>query len=384
MQDRVAKVSLNHWPAQPVRVALVITDIDVGGAERAMINLATRLDHSRWALKVFALGNDGHLGTVLREAAIPYVCLGCTNRRPVQVIRRLSRAFREFQPEIVQSFLFHANLASRLAALCAGRPWVVGGIRVAEHEKRWHLVLDWLTAPLSTGSVCVSQGVMDFTRDIAGINPRRLAVIPNGIDPAPFDAVQTIPRKDLGIPEEAHLALFVGRLDVQKGIGDLLTAAEWVIAQCPAWHLALAGNGPCRIWLLEQIATRPKLTGRIHWLGNRDDIPGLLRAADVLVLPSLWEGMPNVILEAMAASRPVIATSVEGSSEVVIGGETGWLVPVRDPESLGAAMLNAAIDPQRCRVFGLNGRERVYIFFIDQTVAAYDWLWSQILGYKTP
>ena len=226
---------------------------------------------------------------------------------------------------------------------------------------------------------------MDFTRDVAGINPRRLIVIPNGIDLAPFDAAQTIPRKDLGIPEEAHLALFVGRLDVQKGIGDLLTAAEWVISQCPAWHLALAGNGPCRIWLLEQIAARPKLTGHIHWLGNRDDIPGLLRAADVLVLPSLWEGMPNVILEAMAASRAVIATSVEGTSEVVIGGETGWLVPARDPESLGAAMLNAAIDPERCRAFGLKGRERVlHHFSIDQTVAAYDRLWSQILGLKTP
>src|SRR5271157_5182361 len=102
-----------------------------------------------------------------------------------------------------------------------------------------------------------------------GLDSRRLTVIPNGIDPGPFDRASAVPRGDLGIPEQAHLALAVGRLDVQKGLADLLAAAEKVIAQCPSWHLALAGDGPCRAWLLEQVDTQPLLGGRIHWLGPR-------------------------------------------------------------------------------------------------------------------
>ena len=132
-----------------------------------------------------------------------------------------------------------------------------------------------------------------------------------------------------------------------------------MIAADPSWHLAVAGDGPRRVWLVDQLAARPALRGRVHWLGARDDIPGLLKSADVLVLASLWEGMPNVVLEAMAAGRAVVATAVEGTVELVISGETGWLVPPRDPEALGRALLEAARDPGLCRRLGRNGRARV-------------------------
>lgn len=188
---------------------------------------------------------------------------------------------------------------------------------------------------------------------------------------------------ELGIPADAHLALAVGRLDPQKGVVDLLAAAERVIPHSAAWHLALAGDGPCRKWLLNQLTTSPQLGGRVHWLGIRNDVPGLLKAANVLVLASLWEGMPNVILEAMAAGRPVIATAVEGSEELVQPGQTGWLVPPGDPESLSMALLDAAGDPHRCWRFGLNGRIKVQQeYSIDQTVTSYERLWSALLGYK--
>jgi starch synthase (maltosyl-transferring) len=134
--------------------------------------------------------------------------------------------------------------------------------------------------------------------------------------------------------------------------------------------------------LRERIAERPILKNRIHWLGMRNDIPNLLQTSNVLVLPSLWEGMPNVILEAMMASRPVVATSVEGTSELVTDGETGWLVPPGHSQELGAALLKAALSPLLCTAFGQKGHERVMSkFSIDQTVAAYDRLWSRLLGY---
>ena len=214
---------------------------------------------------------------------------------------------------------------------------MVGGLRVAERQKRWHLLVDRLTAPLSTGSVCVSQGVLRFSREVAGISSKRLVVIPNGIDPQPFDSVMAISRAEIGVPDQAHLAVFVGRLDPQKGLPDLLSAAERVTTERLNWHLALAGDGPSQSWLLEQIANQPRLRGKTHWLGTCSNIPGLLKSANVLVQPSLWEGMPNAVLEAMAARLPVIGTAVEGTEDLVVPGETGWLVPPGNPQTLSRA-----------------------------------------------
>jgi starch synthase (maltosyl-transferring) len=232
------------------------------------------------------------------------------------------------------------------------------------------------------GSVCVSQGVLRFSRESGGLDPERLTVIPNGIDPAAYDDDVPLPRTTIGVPDDAHLAICVGRLDAQKGLRYLVDAAERVTGHRPNWHLALAGDGPIRDWLLAQLAERPGLRTNVHWLGRRDDIPGLLKAADVLVHAAVWEGMPNVVLEAMAARLPVIGTAVEGTEDLVLPGQTGWLVPPRDVEALCEALIEAADSPAQCRRFGEAGRARVeQQFSIDRTVAAYEHLWSAIVGF---
>ncbi|WP_165234851.1 glycosyltransferase [Aquisphaera insulae] len=383
LADRLRTARFDPRPARPVRVAMVITDLDVGGAERALVNLATQLDRGRWEPSVIALGGEGELAVELRRAGIDCECLGGSPRRPFAVVARLIRALRRRRPELVQSFLFHANLAARLAAPFAGRPWVIGGLRVAEREKGWHLTLDRITGWLAAGSVCVSEGVRRFSVQAGRLDPRRLTVIPNGIDPRPYDVAAAVPRSELGIPDHAFLAIQVGRLTLQKGLAPLLDAAERVIPDCPDWHLALAGDGPDRGWLLDRIAGSEVLNGRIHWLGPRRDVPDLLATADLLVLASLWEGMPNVVLEAMAARRAVVATAVEGTDELVIPGETGWLVPPDDPPALAAALGEAARDPATCRALGLAGRARVEReFSIRRVVRDYEGLWSGVLGYR--
>jgi glycosyltransferase involved in cell wall biosynthesis len=162
-----------------------------------------------------------------------------------------------------------------------------------------------------------------------------------------------------------------------------LEAAERVIVRRPGWHLVLAGDGPDRDWLLGQLAGRPVFRDRVRWLGPRDDVPGLLKSANILVHASLWEGMPNAVLEAMAARRPVVGTAVEGTEDLVVPGQTGWLVPARDPTALSQALLEAADDPERCRRYGEAARLRVEReFSIDATVAAYERLWAGLLGYS--
>jgi starch synthase (maltosyl-transferring) len=378
---RLAEGVRRPWPDAPVPVALVITDLDVGGAERMLLALATGLDRRRWRPSVICLDRAGPLAEPLRAAGVDVDCLSVSPRRPFRAIARLARAFRRRRPRLAQSFLFHANVATRLAAPLAAVPWVVGGLRVAERRKRWHRTLDRLTARLSAGSVCVSRGVERFSRDVAGIAADRLTTIPNGVDLAPFDRAVSPGRAALGVPPEAHLALCIGRLDVQKGLPDLLDAAERVVARRPDWHLVLVGDGPGRPWLLAQLAARPALADRVHWLGRRGDVPALLAAADVLVLPSLWEGMPNVVLEAMAARRAVVATAVEGSEDLVTPDQTGWLVPPRDPPALALALLDAAADPDRRRRYGAAGRARVEAeFSLARMVTSYERLWAGLLG----
>jgi len=365
----------------PTPIALVITDLDVGGAERALVNLAVRLDRTRWAPVVVNLSGEGALAEPIRRAGIACESLNLDRRRPIRGVLRLASALRRHRPALVQSFMFHANLAARLAAPLAGFPPVVGGLRVAEHQKRWHRTLDRLTNRLSRVSVCVSEGVRRFSVETSGLDPRRLVVIPNGVDPARFDEAAPVPRATFGAADDDFLALAVGRLDVQKGLADLLAAAERVIPARPRFRLAIVGDGPLRDWLDAEIAARPTLAGRVLRLGRRDDAPGLLRSADLLVHAAHWEGMPNVILEAMAARLPVVATAVEGAEDLVVAGETGWLVPPKAPERLARALLEAVDDPESAQKMGGAGRTRVETeYSLNRVVSLYDDLWRGILG----
>ena len=386
LADFLATTAPLPRPDEPVRVTLAITDLDVGGAERALVALATGLDRDRWRPAVACLAGAGALAGPLREAGIEVACLGVGARRPVAAVRALGRALRAQRPALVQGFLFHANVASRLAARLAGRPPVLGGLRVAERRpsRGWHLALDRLTSPLGVGSVCVSTGVERFSVGRGGLDPDRLVVIPNGVDPARFDAATPVDRAALGVPPGAELCLYVGRLDPQKGLEVLVDAAADVARDRPAWHLAVAGDGPLRDELVARAAAAG-LGDRVRWLGRRGDVPGLLRAADCLVLPSLWEGMPNVVLEAMAAGLPVVATAVEGTEDLVIPGATGWLVPPGRPGPLADALREAAADPDRRRALGRAGRARVEAEFAPaRVVAAYERLWAGVLGLIPP
>jgi len=366
-------------------VTLAITDLNVGGAERALVALATGLDRRRWLPTVVCLDAPGPLADPLVAAEIETVCLGVNPRRPVQAVRRLASVLRRWNPRLIQSFLFHANIAARLASPFAGRPWVIGGIRVAERRRRWHLTLDRLTSRLSTGAVCVSDGVFRFTSEQGRIDSDRLTVIPNGVDPRPFDRASPADRLAMGIASDAVVALFVGRLDPQKGVSSLLEAAARVETSGRAWHLVIVGDGPERDRLRGLARSLPRLDESVRWLGRRDDVPSLMKAADLLILPSLWEGMPNVVLEAMAARRAVIATAVEGSEDLVVPGQTGWLVPPGEPRRLTEALQQAIFDPALRRSMGQAGRARVEAHFtLSRVVEAYERLWAGVLGYELP
>jgi glycosyltransferase involved in cell wall biosynthesis len=363
----------------PVRIAFCITDLDPGGAERALVQLVTRLDRSRWTPAVFCLAGPGTLVDELSASGIDVVCLGAKHWWSIAALWLLARELKRFQPAVVQTFLFHANIAGRVAARLAGIGNVVSGIRVAEWRSRVPLWIDRWTNSLVKFNVCVSRSVADFSINEAGLKPQKTFVIPNGVDPVRFTSARPADLTHFGIPAGSPTVLAVGRLDPQKGLFDLLEAAARVVPRVPHSHFLIVGEGPERSRIESQIATLG-LGERVHLAGWRSEIPELMAAGNLLVLSSHWEGLPNVVLEAMAAALPVVATRVEGVEELVIEGKTGLIVPPSAPGELATAIEHMLADPDEARAFGAAGRTRAAAEFSwEQMTSRYVLLFDSLL-----
>lgn len=313
----------------PIKIAFAVTDLDPGGAERALVELVTRLDGREWEPAVFCLSGPGTLNEPLRQAGIPVTCFGAADLwHAPGLIARLARELRRFRPSLLQTFLFHGNVIGRIAGRIAGVPKIVSGIRVAEKGEAWHVRLDRWTNRLVDMNICVSEGVARFSA-AAGIPKSRLTVIPNGVDAERFADARPASLAELGIPPGSRSIIVVGRLDRQKGLLVLFEALRRLLPRFPDLHVLLVGEGPQEPELRGWVSTHG-LERRIHFAGWQSDVPALLAAADFFALPSLWEGMPNAVLEAMAAGLPVVASEVEGIAELIEPERSGLIFPPGD------------------------------------------------------
>lgn len=336
----------------PTRIAFCITELDPGGAEWALVRLIKHLDRAEWEPRVDCLGPRASLVSEFERLGVPVTCHNGTGlRSSFRVYRQLVRTWREWRPQIVQTSLFHANLLGRLAARRAGVPVVCSGLRVAERRNRWHGRLDRLTNFLVDRNVCVSRGVADWAEREVGLFPPKTVVIPNSVDVERFANAVPADLTRLGIPPGSRVLLSIGRLDPQKGFDNLLTAFAGLALRHRTAHLLIVGEGPLR-GALEAARNALGLAGRIHMPGRLDDIPGLLAASEIFVLASRWEGMPNVVLEAMATGKPIVATTVEGIGELLLEGESGLLVPPESPARLQGAIERFFSDSRLARDCG--------------------------------
>jgi glycosyltransferase involved in cell wall biosynthesis len=378
------KHNLREMPLSAQRVALAITDLDPGGAEKALVELATRLDRSRFEPVVYCLtplppAEAASCVPPLKQAGVEVHDLGMRSWRDLpQALARWQVLLQRQKPLLLQTFLFHANLVGRWAARRAGVRRVISGIRVAE-PRRWHRWADRLTGRLVDRYVCVSHAVARFSRQQARLPQEKLVVIPNGIDLAKYPpAVDRSP--PAGLPPGRRLAVCVGRLDRQKGLDWLLTAAPQWLARLPDCDLVLVGKGPEQP-RLQRLARRLGIDDRVCFAGWRDDVPEILAASDLLVLPSRWEGMPNVVLEAMASHRPVLAARVEGVSELLGEEDEEQTVSWGDSQGLVAKLVRLLSDRQLAVELGEKNRRRAEEeFSIDRVVAAYQAFWSGLIG----
>ena len=368
---------------------MCITELLVGGAENMLVELATRFDRSRFDIFVCSMKprpgeNDHSFVPLLTAAGIPIEFADISSSLSLPAgLMRLRNVFKKRKPQVCQSFLFHANFFSRLAARAAGIPVVISGIRVAEREKKRHLRLDRMTQSLVDRYVCVSHGVAEFSAQAGKIPLHKITVIPNGIDTTAYENAQKSDLTQFGCLPETQKVIVMGRLHRQKGI-------DWLVQTLPHWlepridcELLIAGDGPERTEIEQTVAQQP-CRNRIHFLGHSRDVPELLAASDLLLLPSRWEGMPNVVMQAMAAGLPVVATHVEGIDELLVQQPNVLGTPATSSQvcSFGdtddfASKINSLLDDVTLRkTTGMQNQEHLrQQFKIEQMIDAYEQLW---------
>ena len=393
-------------------VDLVITELEVGGAERCLTELAVGLADAGDRVRVFSLaplptGDHTLLVDRLRERGIPVAsgqlrgwmslpgCLrrlrrwlsepaGQTAGEPVdprdpphQGVGR-SRRGRMPRPRICQTFLFHANVLGTWAACSLGIDVRSGGLRVA-HRHPLRCRVERLAVARMTLAVCVSQGVRRFAIDSLRADPDRLRVIPNGIDPQRFARVTPVAWHELGWPDDAAVATFVGRLHPQKGLELLQRQIDRLAPPGSHRRLLLIGDGPLRDPLRRWAETVSE--NRVRLLGWRPDVLPWIAGSRLLILPSHYEGMPNVALEAMACGRPVVISRVEGSQELLSEAVEGQGFPPGDDEAMADAAERFLADAGLADRVGESNRRLVgERYSLAQMVTAYRELYRESLA----
>jgi glycosyltransferase involved in cell wall biosynthesis len=352
-------------PEGRTRLLYVINDLARAGAETQLVALACALPRDRYEARIVLLKERDDFADVLAGAGIPVVALRRGGPADLGVAFRLAREVRRFRPHVVHSFLFPANLLAAAVGRAAGVPRIVVSQRSSYDASlpapwRWIARLGHRLAH----RVVVNSRAALAEEIAAGVSASLLVHVPNAAV-GPQGAERS--RSD-GVPD-GPFVLSLGQLDERKGHHVLVAAWPDVVRARAGARLVLVGDGPCRAELESQ-ARALGVTTSVIFAGFRGDPDAFVAACTMLVQPSLTEGMPNAVLEAMAAGKPVVASRVGGIPEIVLDGETGALVPGGDPRALAGAILALLDDPGRAARLGLAGAARARAHFTIDSVRA--------------
>jgi len=347
-----------------LRILHLITSMPVGGAENLILTTINHLDPTRFSSVLCCIQSKGILGDEAEHSGIKLVALDRMKRKrfDLQAVEAIAAIIRREHIDVVHCHLYHAALYGRLAARRTGVSSVVTVHNVYSRPK-WHRrLINWWLGRHTARIIGVSQPVGNDVIRYDCIAPEKLIVIPNGIDLAPM--LQTLDRETaksrLGLPAGAQVIGCVGRLESQKGHRFLLEVLSMLRnkrGDCP--HLVIVGTGS-ELGNIRQGIENMHLEDRVQLLGTRRDIPEILAALDLFVLPSLWEGLPLALLEAMAAGVPVIASAVGGVGEVLNDGMYGLALPPNDVPELYKAIVDLLDDQEKRLVLGRMGAKRAH------------------------
>lgn len=347
-----------------IRVLQVVPDLGVGGLSRVVESICITIDKERFDIRVLSFHGGGEFADILRESGIPVFTMGDRDFRRRTSYTGFIDVARLLRREHVDVVHTH-NTQPFLDAVPGG---ILAGVRTMIHtDHARHFPDQWrymFAERVLSHFVYRVVGVSDDTsRNLTKyekISPRKIVTIPNGISGQVYDVAvdREAKRRELGLPANAVVLGFASRLEPQKGVPYLLDAMPEIVRRTPNVVLLIVGQGREQPALERQTAELG-LGAHVRFLGVRFDMPELLGLFDVMVLPSVWEGLPMIILEAMAAGCPIVATPVGGVPTAVRRGETGLLVEPRNPSALADAVAELLNNPERRRQFG-KAAKRVF------------------------
>lgn len=376
------------------KIAYLLPNIESGGTERHVLSLVRSLDRSRFSLSLYTTAGGGTLYKEFSEI-LPVTVTGEPGRgrrfrtgplEHVRTIRSLARTFRGNPPDILHAYLPAANVIGPIAGKLAGVKRIIVSKRaLADYKARFPLLrrVEPLGNLLADAILVNSDAVRRDVERTESFWEGKFRRIYNGIPSVPRWTPEQASefRKREGIPPGATAALAVSNFYPYKGHEYLVEAMPGVVGARPDVLFLLVGRDSGTMERTRDRVRELGLEGRVRFLGNRTDVPDLLRASDLFVHPSLEEGFSNAILEAMGGGLPVVACDVGGNPEAVLDGVTGLLVPPRDPESLAAAVLDLLADGEKRRRMGEEGRRRAGTeFTLERMVEEMESFYESVAG----
>jgi glycosyltransferase involved in cell wall biosynthesis len=331
-----------------------------GGTQRHLLEVLRFIDRGRFRPLVVSAKSGGELGRAVTACGVELVELHLGDRMAsrdfLRCVRETAALFRRCGVDVVQYFAWRPGLLAIAATLLAGRGRLVAGRRSTPQEQGVRALLEDLVVRLADRIVVNAESLRP-----RGRAARRTDVIPSGVDTERFRAGE--PRAQakarLDVPAARPVIGTVGRLEARKGTATLIEAAARLRAEyVPDLLLVVAGDGPLSAEL-SALAARLGIAEHVRLLGDRPDVREVLAALDVFVLPSRTEGMSNALLEAMAMERPVVATAVGGTPEVMGRDPAGVLVPAADPDAMARAVARLLAAPDLAARLGSAARRRV-------------------------
>jgi glycosyltransferase involved in cell wall biosynthesis len=366
------------------RVLILTIGFTIGGAEQLVLTTAPRLQRDGFEVTVACLKGWGTLGDELDARGVRAVALGARSLWDLRVFGRLLSILRRDRIQILRSHLFWANLVARVVGRLASVPVIITTHHDTFSWMRWHRRLaERLTAPMSDAITTCSESVRREAIETFGLRPGLVRTLRNAIElpeTRPDHAARERVRRELGASADDLLVGTLGRLDEpKKGLAIFLQAARLLSGELPRVRFAIVGDGPARA-SLEERAAREGVSHCTVFPGVRRDVPEVMRAFDLLVQPSLWEGFGLTLVEAMAVGTPVVASRVGGIPEVVADGVTGLLVPPGNPHALATACASILGDGVRASQMGRAGIDRARVEFgIERLVREIEDLYRELL-----
>ena len=366
--------------SSPVRLLLVTDSLEVGGAERHVVDLAVELAQGGYEVAV-ACSVSGSLGKPLVEADVPVIPLldrKVKRRVSLAYAFRLRRLVKGRQFDLVHAHVYASAAAAALACLGTGVPLVLTEHTDALWQGRRARSVSRFVYGRARRIIVVSSAIRQRLIRRDGVPPDRVTLVPNAVAGA-CETVASPPELPAGLGD-GPLVGVVARLQPEKGLDHFLKAVARVAPLVPETRFIIVGDGPLR-GELEALAKRLTVGESVCFLGFRSDAREITRLLDVLVVPSLTEGSPLVVLEAMAAGVPVVASDVGGIPDQVRHEREGLLVPPGEPEALADALFRLLRDPAYARSLGEEGRRRAHSEFAYRTmVRRIEDVYRKVLG----